>query len=716
MDAPESRKPVWRDRTVQAANAEKFLGCEDTPAGLRSLAHVVQACQQMLDAPEDLPASDKSFMGLVVAFRSLDKYVPGARAIAIRVEASIPEAAANAAEGATILSLRGRRGRHLIYALAIETGNASKKQEPLDDGALVILGAWCLHRLFDASQPTRSAIARVKAALVRPSGTAAGVWSDQARSRAKALALRNLEEAIRINAVVALQYGLSSATPRMVRSMDPISVANRLFRRRTENLIHYAAKDAVSGAGGYGTLSEPGLRNAGLELMARVKTGDKKAALVCLEIITHLPSKTMLKIPIQIGERQPLGALAWLNLEQGWYCQCLYKISESGARPYHGTAHLYEETTQVVTTWLSPPLHKFLQSEFNARGGAARCVEELLGDVGHQPQSAVAGKGAYRHTARRIQESLPMHLLARGHHRWSVALATNSHFLVSIGRPSYGACRTSQINETINSCYRLLGWPTRDCGMTQQLVGSFTTPKPESITAALNFLADEADSIELNASDLKCASTYFNRQAVWMSMFLALSFALRQWLIYALPSGELRLGACVHFDDKYVHEHKGPPVPIAPIVHQAVCGWYCFCETFAKALSESHDPQCLELAEKVSSRIRDEASVEGIFEIDDVGRLEPVGSRTWGNALPENLRLRPNFARQFWPLQLITKSVEQLLIDVLMRHQQEGLHPGSSHAVKKTVDSAVRLKKSMDEILISLGLRFPETLGQSDHG
>lgn len=703
-------------RMAKASNDQSYAAGEAvvSPA-LQDATQFVESCRHMLDAPSDLPASDRSLLGLANAIRALSVLMPAAAPIAERVIASIDEAAASAAKGATVLSLQRRTGRHLLYALAIQIGDASQKSHPLDETAMVIFGAWCTRRLLEDSHPTSSAIAKLRAVLVRPSGTNAIAWSATARARAKALSLRNLTDAIAKNEKAAAFYGLRANVPRLARAMDPVSIANRLFRRRTENLVHFSCKDAVAGAGGHGTLSAAGLKSAGRELMAGVKAGDKKSALACLEVITHLPSKTLLKVPLQIGQMPPTGALAWLNPKAGCYCQTLYKVIERGARPNSDTEHLYEPTVQVVTVFLSPPLRMYLSELFAASGGTASCVEELLGAVAHDPNSAVAGSGIYRYTARRLQESLSAYLLERGYHRWPVALATNSMFLVSMGRPSYGACKSTAIHAVVAASCHLLGWPTPIDEDPEQLVGSFTTPKPSSVSSALNFLAAEADTVGTVPHDFQDAIAHFNRHAQWMAMFMALSFALRSWVAYALPSAELRVGENVHFDDKYVHAQKGPGVPIAPLVFEVIKGWYAFCRSFGNNLAQSTNPQSRELARTINDRLADESSVESIFGIDAVGRLEPVGSSTWERVLPRSLRLRSNYPRHFWPMQLAQRAVEQQLIDILMRHQIAGLHSGASHSVKRVAEACARLRSEMNYVLISLGLRIPVSLRCPDH-
>lgn len=694
-----------------AANDPNFSVPAEMPLSLRELTAVAQACRQVLDAPKDLPTSQMAMPGLAVAFRILQKRRPGAGLIAQRIEAATETATMSGGSGATILALSRRVGRYLMYSTAINIGTALKTGKPLDETALSIYGAWAARRLFDDYFPSNTAMAKVSAALLQPNSSLALSWTDKARNRAHSLALRNLDDAIKKHEVAASGYGLASTNLRIAQSNLPVDVFNRKFRSRVESLIDFATHDAISAAGGYDTLRAAGLLESGRALMEGVKTGDKGDLLVCIEIISHLTSEMALLIPFQTGDEPPVGALAWLDIPGGAYYQTLFQLIERCARPDEGTEHLYEKTTQIVRIWLSPPIHQFLIAEMDANGWVATNPYELLGDVGHHPNSAVVGDSAYRCTSRRIQESVPTLLLIQGHHRWPTATGTNSHFLVTRGRPAYGACEVHAIDEIVDAAYQLLGWPQAARESGPGLVGSFTTPKPESVTTALNYLVDKVDATSREPHDLEELIRFLNHYAQWLAMLLALAYALRRWLRYALPGVELRTGADMHFDDKDVHLHKGPPVPTSNFVKCALNGWFELCTNTASQMRQLGDCRSLDLSARIEARMNDVASLEAVFTIDAADRLEPVGHHTWWDTLPANIRLRPNFARQFWPLQLMNMGVEQLLIDILMRHQLDGMHPGSSHSVKKIRDATERLRVCLDSVLGSLSLRLPKSIG-----
>ena len=680
------------------------------PNGLRSQVAVIAACRLVLDAPPDLPTADRALRGMSIAIRSLAVRIPAALQIAARVEQLGQEASLGAAAGATILSLNRRTGRHLLYSVAIRIGGVAGKGQSYDGAAIQTFGAWLLRRLIEPWEPTGQAIANVDAALSRPDSDRARSWTSTSRTRALERALRGLEAAIAEHPLVALDFGLAAKVARVVRAHDATDLFNIAFRRRSENLLDFSTRNAVAAAGGYGVLSASGLKIAGRELIDRVRAGDCSAALVALEVVTHLTSEIALMLPVQVGDTPPARALAWLDLRDGTYCYVLYRLMDRGAHPPPGTEHLYMETTQTIRVRLTEPLQALLSKAMEKSRWTATTVRHLLGDVGHHPRTSVFGSSAYRCTARRLQESVPALLLQAGFHRWPVALLTNSHFLVSRGKPAYSVCDSRAVHEVGNAANRLLDWPTAGEPRPNSLVGSFTSPKPSAIAEISAYLAELADGSNLERSGRPAIINQLNKHAVWLAFFLSFALALRNWQTYGLSAAEMERGDAVHVDDKAVHSLKGLPVPIAKTAHRVLVRWKRICVEAVAELKSLADPESLTLASSIEQRMKDEGGSAGVFAIDAVGRTESIGTRTWTDALPTRLRVRQNFARHFWPLQLMRLGVEQLVIDVLMRHQMDGLHPGSSHSVRQQRADIERLRGHMDEVIASLNLRMPGRL------
>ncbi len=703
MDS-NSAKPTDSDRTTQfeahqtAANdSQGGDPREELPFSLRDLTHLAKVCRTMLDAPEDLPLEDLALHGLELAVSALATLHPGARALAHRIDEVKRQQPLGVVEGAVLLALQRRLGRHQLYLSAIAIARASRAGVA-DPIVLQTMGARFVLRIFRDVQPSPRAMAVAIAAIGNPTGPHAMAWSDKARVRALAIADRQLRESLAQSPQVAASYGLIESRPRVVRSMDPIDVFNREFRRRSENLEDYASLAMVGAGGGYGTLSANLLRDSGVELLSMVKTGDAGAALVCLEVVSHLTSEIALKLPLQLGSHPPAGALAWLDVDGGCYCYTLYKIMERAARPDAETPDLYEVTVQVVTIPLTPPLADFFRTGVRVATTMPLNVGDLLGDVGHHPRSAVVGDSVYRITARRLQESVPALLIAAGHHRWPVALVTNSYFLVSRGRPVYGACRSRMTDCTTVAACEALGWPAPTLPPRNELIGSFTAIKPQSVQRVFEFFlnrADEGSDLGSVGAAIEC----LNRHASWIGAFLALVLALRRWLEYDLDGGELRSGVACRVLDKEVHAQQGLAIPLVGLVGPVMRGWDALVERVAIALERQGDSRSIALARLLWGWLRSGRKELAIFSVDAADRLESIGYQTWNSVLPQNLRVRPNFARQFWPLQLMDRGIEQLLIDVLTRHQIDGLYVGSSNRVSFVDGDMVRLRAAMEEVI-----------------
>ncbi len=694
---------------LSASNALVFDASE-VPSSLCSEKQVELAARLMSDAPKDLPYAREVVRGLSVCIKRLEGEIGAVGTIAERLSDMLNFDTSDPSHGATVLALSRRKGRHLLYALLREVGLAVQSGRTLDAGPLRTIGAWCLRRLFDEFQPSGTAIANIRKLILRTNSDSTRSWSEKAQARCLLAALRGLKQALEGNQRAAIGYGLCQSEVRQVRSLTSIQRFNHAFRRRVENLIDFSTTDAVAAAGGYGTLSASSLLVAGDELLARAMNGDNQGLLCCLEAITHLPAETAMQIPLQTREIPPEGALAWIYVGDGTYSYRLFHLDERGARPAQGTEHLYEASCSFVTIRLSPSI-KGLLEVLNSRNPLACNLGDLVGPVGHHPRAAVVGKGAYRATSRRIQESIPTLLIQSGLHRWPVALATTSQFLATRGRRAYGVCRGSRIQKAANHAYQLLGWSTAGEPEVETFVGSYVTPKAASVTNALNFLCTRADLSAANESTHDQIVAKLNRHAEWLAMILALSLCLRPWHHYKLRASELITGHTAHFEDKDIHVFKGPGVPVAKMLNLVAIGWFNLCANVVARLKTLGDSPCLVLASRIEAQTIDKSSTDCIFTVDAIGRLQPVGHLVWTQALPEYIRLLPNFARHFWPLRLIDQGINQTEIDVLMRHQFDDLPLGSIYQLKSTERVLKKLRMALDSEINKLCLLVPSSFG-----
>lgn len=675
----------------------------------------------LIDPPAEFPCKGAAIEGLHLIIHALAEDLEGSATVAQRfalVRLPRTQLEPTVLRAQAIATFTRRRKHHAHYLAVVHAG-LNLSSTPVNADELMrpvyrVLGAWCLRRGVDGWQPSKHSMAKVVAALSRPTSRTSCAWSKEQRLRAAADAVHELRVAISKNPSTAAALGLAQVEVVPEAEAEPIEEFNRRFRRRMGDLLEYKSTDIQAGAGGHGALSAAGLKRAGQELMRGIRAGHHKDIHVALEVISQLTSDLVQLLPVQLTDVAPDGALAWIDIPAGTYNYILFKLLERGARPAPGTESLYEVTTQRVMVHLSPPLADALRKAARLAGPDCRSVNELLGSVQHGPRDAVAGDGPYRVTGRKLQVSLPAQLLQRGHARWAVCLAMSSPALVSRGRPAYGVARQADVDDVVEAAHDLLGWPRPERGAdVGPLIGSFVTPRLQAVWLAFSALAADANAANEHPATVEDVVARMNAHAAYLALLLAFAFGLRDRVVYKLPTRGLRALGPLKFNDKDVHDYSMPAVPMLGVVATALQGWTSLVRDSVADLARIGTPGAVELAQRLSSRLEDADSVGWVFTISIAHTLEAIGTHSWRDRLPITLKLVGNFGRQFWPCRLLSRGLRQAEVDVLMRHQMPALHPGSSHVCLPEAEIHQRLVAAMTEVVErDLQLTLPEALGQ----
>jgi hypothetical protein len=554
--------------------------------------------------------------------------VPGVDAIAGALDDPQHADLLSAADGATLLALSGRVSRHLLYHQAIEIATAAQLRS-LDSASLQLAGARYLIRLLKLVEPSRTAIANAIAEFRSPRSKQAESWVQHGKDAALARALAELKTAIEKNPRAAQLWGLQASIVADKPKETRDTVFNRAFRRRFLNIRDYASLAAVGAVPGHDTLSREALKHYGHQLIAAAHAGCCKSAVVLLEVVTHLTSEIVLQIPLRSREFETDHLLAWIDIASGRLIMKAFFLQERAATPAPGTEDLYIQTSQLVPIDLTPPLAELLRRRHANAPDATHLVDVLGADSGHVPRSSVLPSGGYMVTSRRMQESLPPALIERGHHRWPVALVTNSHQLVSRGKVSYGACSASSVTAVVADAWRLLGCPTASpFPSVAYPIGTFTVPKPESITRALNHLASEADKVAPTdwhtPEEVRRGLT---AHAQWIAALWALTFALRGSVLYSVSAEDLRAGRLATIRDKDVHPIDDLAIPVVRLASITFSAWERLVAGSVIRLSGDANADSVALAKRIVQFTRD-SHANAVFTIDPTGLIKDVKRMT----------------------------------------------------------------------------------------
>ncbi len=680
--------------------------CQPIPP---ELLEPLDSIADKLGVPVDRPRFARALSAVATAVRYLEGEIAGAAQASLYINQFAPLARQTAAPGAARKPLSKRRDRHLLYALLVDLGQRLEADAALNQQALQIVAAWSMRALLTGWLPASRPLALVSAVLIRPDSTIAKSWTSRGRGKCLRLALTSLSAAIEANPQAARGIGLvvtDSPSPSLLTEMERASL---LVRKRLNGLQANAARRAVGGAGGHGTLAAETTAEFGQELLEGMLARDKQALLNYLWTVTHLSEHVTAELRVVRGMEDPEDAIAWIAIDTGEYCYRLYKLEERGAGPGCYSLSNFEATEQVVRLRLSPVAAEMLLEVDLAGGRMAGSIRELLGQSGVSARSSVKAGKAYRTTVRRVQESLPVLLLERGGNRWPILLATSSPFLASVGRHSYGSCPNRAIQAEFGNAHELLRLPRPVGPIRDGLIGSRITPKKEAVQCLVGHLREQADRNWAGLADRQSVIRSIRAVAPWMSCVEALSLARRKRLVYQGTPSVVEGGQEMLVNDKQVHELAPIPLPVCTLLERANACYRSMLQRALDVICRYDDAESQEMVEALRALIENTAGSR-VLAVDAAGRLVAAGYLTWHDAAPPSLRLPGHFARQFWPLQALILGLPQRVLDVLMRHQLADLHLGGRTATVAKKHIRARLLQMLDHAMSALQLELPSCL------
>ena len=636
--------------------------------------------QEMLDPPQDKPHLRRALIGLVKCLQSIpQRHRPDQLIRQIEREVdSIPE------EITPIKFAARRVGLHRKFLTAIEAGailNSSNK----GGNVCEIAGYLYLSQLFDPVTQ-HAKWKKVYLSLKSPCSITAKTWNERSQRRFLRTLEQNLEKKLASSPEIGKELGVEGAqTLQLKHTGDGEPSLNRRIKRHLADRAHFASLREVTGGTGYGTVSESNLRKIGRQIKVLVTNKDKDAVWWAIAICAGLPLEILVDLSVSQSAERPKKVLAWIDLAAGQYVYVLDQLDKRGALLQLGTEGLYHEVSNQVHVQLPEFLLGFLRSH-KAHGEILR---EVIGQDPPASRAAISDLGAGRVSLRRLQETSIARGLQQGVPRWPLALATGAMHLVSAGKKQYGVTRLSEVHAAVDCIHSLLGWaaPSRPKNTDGTLIGSRVTPTNEGLRRVFSYLATFADD---QYEDAATASwSRINSVTVWLSAYMALCLALRRSVVYEVNLSALSSQFEVLVVDKDVHFLGDQTIPVVESLGKYAARWL--------KLLEGQGHKCA-------------GDVAGPFLVDNSGNRMKVGSSTWITALPKQLKLVGNFGRHYWPGELSRRHVSQELIDRLMRHQMECVHPKSALIAAVSDQQIKALTTVMNEILVDLNLTVPQLL------
>ncbi|TXH88662.1 MAG: hypothetical protein E6Q78_09880 [Rhodoferax sp.] len=604
--------------------------------------------------------------------------------------------------------LHGQSESHRLYLFLIEMRRPHliSNMQVLPE-ARKLVGHWMLSQYLIDWKPKNSTVVKVGRLAFSVNSSADTMEGIERYLRA---ARKGLIKAIELNPVSAAEIGL--IRPRFTAEPDPTvkspwGVFNGDLCRHWATHIRDASSNKVRAMPGRDALTCNALHQAGQELRARVKVGDCTTMASCLQLITRLPERLLKELPLQSNVKAPK-YLAHIDLESGRYVFDLGMVVDISERSPESSAHLYVPTKQGCV-YLPSFLLKALRM-IEADKPEAQKLGQLIEFQLPNPRATLVGTDAHRVTLSRIQSTLPVLLLKDGAHRWPVAIATQSWWLVSTGRRSYSVCPQRRVDELTARVYEYLGWGSlhRE-GSDDQYIGSALTPRPD----ALRNIADFLRSSCVPPARVRTVEQ-LNKWAAYCTFLAAWFLALRNRVSYPVDWTDLVQAPRIFVNDKDTHADPPRPIPVIKQLRSVLEIWTSAVAAFL-AHRDVENTRMVELCFHIEASAKD--GTYPLFHVCGINTIQSAGTDTWQRHLPAKLCPVRNFGRHFWPWRLMERGVLQRQVDLLMRHQTNYLVPYGPKRLAVFEDDAEKLRSAMEcEISDLLGQDFHEVSDEEgDH-
>ncbi len=680
----------------------------ERPPGLRTEQQLREVTAVMLPRPPGLPLWETALNGLLLMLRALIGRWPSAQAIYDAVKDRFASLSSpippEKAEWAKVHIV----SKHAELYAAIEVTDRARRDQPQRQATLALMAVWGLRVLMGGKPPATATVAAARRQAERSGPEAELRKGDQQADRQLRASLRQLEDLIRSSPALAMRYGLTAPKEPVSDSGSIASFNRRLQAHRTKLVSHAKARDHA-GTAGHGGLTDNEMLQVGAEVLAGVLADDPQAVLDAIQIRTELSAPLIALLPVQLGPEPPSGALAWVDLDRGCYCFRLNKVFKKGQLPAREAQSLYHQTSQIVRIRLMDPVVAALESrrpKSATQGWIA--LGPMLGVAPTHGRRDIARIGMYHLTAKKCQRALAGRLLARGHDRWSIALATQNFLLVAEAKEYYSAIPAETVEAANAEIHAVYGWPAPSVNLhgCTHLIGSRVVLKQTAIQRLFASISAAADSAPLGTT-VASVRRSINAHARLVGLTAAFCLCLREWEVYQLSPIELARALEVALEDKGVHLHGEAATPVVELLRRVCAAWLDFLRRASALLVKTGDPEGVALAAQINSMCSRTDGQDRLFIVGKDNKLHMVGHRVWVNGLPPSLRVRGNVFRHYWPLQLHLAGLWQLQIDVLMRHQVPGIHAATAHIVGTADGRRTAIATAMNLHIDHLGLAMP---------
>lgn len=441
-------------------------------------------------------------------------------------------------------------------------------------------------------------------------------------------------------------------------------------------------------------LSKSQFRSVLATIRQQTDEGACIALLDALQILTGLPSETVLQIPLS---SQP--SLQWcgrINIIDGVLELNLDAIFPGRRKSPLTSQQNFLPASSIVRSPLPDFVHRALLSHLEKQP-LSRCVGDLLdwpGDAGARcllPDQ----EAPILQTISRARASLALDAMATGVSRSLVAAMTWDFGIVPTARSYYLRLDSQAVRVQWCEYLDAAGWVVTEA--VQARLEPFGASCVLSVQGVQKVFGRFTQLVQTGSpgrnGSLDRAVGHHNLYANYVGAVLSFCCGLRQRTVYEINarSWQPGLGLALVNDKRSSRSDFDRPVILSGFAQQVLRDWQAHCAALHGRIERSDDAPTWKAVTQHLTAISLHQCVPLVFHIE-CKRPRPIGhSDVWGT-LPPTLATPANAGRSFWLSHFQDRGCSTFLLDAFMRHSTQGLE-------LETTSRSVPLAAALSELI-----------------
>lgn len=470
-------------------------------------------------------------------------------------------------------------------------------------------------------------------------------------------------------------------------------------------------------------LSDLQMMQSAKHLMSCVVTGDDNAIQIMMAFLTGLSPQLATSLPL--ADHVCDDWLMLIDLKVGVIKTNIAPIFPNSASPSPGAETAHRPANKIIVK----PLPQFLASALRKRleeKADAKSLGDLLqtaGATGRTRTSASASTVMPASVRRFLNGGSAFAIQVAGIDRLAAAILLNDFSVIPGARMYYSLIARMEIWEASQTFFTAIGWDEPTAFVDGLPVGSCVVPTPQAVATLFNWMSRSVANCSVGKRYSYTSVVAFHNEFVrYCATLAAFSLCARSAEEFDLTAASLTENrAYVLMLDKRTGPFPGYlPVPLNKILAEQIRRLHQHYRALLERLVKLDAPR----SDRLISYIRKivERKPTPLFFLIDRGRPVPIGSSHLVSWWPIPLKFHGNFGRDFWETELRLMRISAPQIDMLVRHQLNGVE---SHTSTSTLpltqwcnDSSAAQVSTLRDLgvvpLYGLGKRQGRAVGHHD--